>query len=74
MSIENLKREITISQISADNENYLIRFTIADGEKVLEEIEQLQTKLKKTKEDSNWYEKKLRNCFCPNCEYNFSGV
>ena len=45
MSIEKLRKEIAISQVSADNENYLIRFTITDGEKVLVEVEQLKAEL-----------------------------
>ena len=46
MSKETLKKEIAISKASADNENYLIRFTIAEGAKVLKEIEQLEAENK----------------------------
>ena len=49
MSIKTLKNEIAISKVSADNENYLIRFTIAEGMEVLKEFEQLEAENKRLK-------------------------
>jgi len=43
MSINRLKQSIAIRKVSADNANYQIGFTIAEGEDVIAEIEELTT-------------------------------
>lgn len=40
----------------------------------LKERDQLRAELAEEKKDSKWYEKKLRNCICPDCGFGFSGV
>ena len=38
------------------------------------EIKALKKALEKSKTDQRWFEKKLRNCICPDCGFGFDGV
>ena len=46
----------------------------SENTELKEQIQQLRGDLADIKKDRDWFEKKLRNCICPDCGFGFSGV